>query len=49
MLCSETIVTQGEGQRKKMEQEKHQNQHTKEYEKNIEKGRRSTDIKHNFP
>ena len=48
MLFTETIAAQGEGKRKKMEQEKHQNQHTK-YEKNIEKGRRSTDIKHNFP
>ena len=37
MLFTETTATQGEGQRKKMEQEKHQNRHTKEYEKNTEK------------
>jgi hypothetical protein len=49
MLFNQTIATQGEGHRKKMEQEKCQNPHTKEYEKNIEKGRRSTYIKHNFP
>jgi len=48
MLFTQTIATQREGQRK-MEQEKHQNWHTKEYEKNIEKERRSTHIQHNFP